>query len=100
MEASETYSVLVLAIEDLLLRGSKVGFSDPHPSLSQSSQTSFGYGEPIGDDLNNWVPHKRMGYVLQTALISAPERSSFVMINSSRSTSSDKDILEVWSLKM
>ena len=36
----------------------------------------------------------------QMALISAPERSSFWLMNSSRSTSSFKDILEVWSVKI
>ena len=39
-------------------------------------------------------------HLLQTALISAPERSSFVITSSSRSTSSANDILEVCSLNI
>jgi hypothetical protein len=37
---------------------------------------------------------------LHTALMSAPDRSSLVMINSSKSTSSANDILDVCNLKM
>jgi hypothetical protein len=40
------------------------------------------------------------GNSLHTALISAPDSSSLVMMSSSRSTSSASDIREVWSLKM
>lgn len=36
----------------------------------------------------------------QMALISAPDRSSFWLMNSSSSTSSPKDILEVWRVKI
>jgi hypothetical protein len=36
----------------------------------------------------------------QMALISAPDKSSFWLMNSSRSTSSLRDILEVWSVKI